>query len=475
MWVKKHQLNSHRLNLHPFDRGIIVVLSVLIMLVLTMFDIYIERTQKSQLELIQMVMQQTSENLEQQFATYINEKIKVLETLATYPEIYEMDEERQEQFLINRSKNLGLQELFIVNSDGVGFYINEGVHREQKEEIFFSDIMRNDIFVTEPFYTAEGGTLITGCVSIYNEKNEKVGVLCGAADLENSQQLIEQNAMVLNGACFMVNEEGVCVTSADSIDIVKGMSLGDLSGMELSLLEKTFLEKENQVGMITLNGIEHQAYLTYLSRYNWVLVQCVPTAEIVVRYEFMNELHGVLIVLIVALMLCIGRIIYCWKESDKNIYTDTLTKCNSRAACARMLQHLEHCKNSEITIMYMDLNKFKYVNDTYGHEKGDELLCIFSDALMKVFGTVGFVGRMGGDEFISIMVDVNEKKIMELWAVLEGELLEQSKQLGIPYVITSSYGYAVRGKNEDISLELLMQKADEKMYEYKVARAKEIK
>ena len=173
---------------------------------------------------------------------------------------------------------------------------------------------------------------------------------------------------------------------------------------------------------------------------------------------------------IAILIYCIVRIIYSWKKSNKKIYTDTLTQCNSRAACLDLLDRLEENRKQQITIVYMDLNRFKWVNDTYGHDKGDELLKIFANVLMQTLGKEGFVGRMGGDEFIAMLLDTTEEELLQLWQQVEEELLKQSDKLGFPYQITSSYGYAIREKGDKTSLNVILQLADMKMYENKVAR-----
>ena len=113
------------------------------------------------------------------------------------------------------------------------------------------------------------------------------------------------------------------------------------------------------------------------------------------------------------------------------------------------------------------------MNDTYGHDKGDELLCIFSKAIEATFGRVGFVGRMGGDEFIAILLDATESQIQELWKALEALLKEKSGKLEFDYEITSSYGYATRAVYGEESLSLILQYADERMYEYKALHRKD--
>ena len=62
-----------------------------------------------------------------------------------------MDEQAQKDFILGRSKGLGFNHIFVVNMDGVGYYIDEGVHREQGGEEFFYNIKHNDIFIAEPF------------------------------------------------------------------------------------------------------------------------------------------------------------------------------------------------------------------------------------------------------------------------------------------------------------------------------------
>lgn len=470
MRKKYNKLNLQQINLRLLDRCLIGIVAVLIILVLMIFNIYIYQADKKQFALIQLVMEQTAENQKEQFEGYISDKIQLLQVLATYPDIYEMDEKKQKAFIEERSEKLGFEHMFVVNADGNGYYIDEDIHRDHKEDPFLADIMTNDIFVTKPFYAGDNLIFMTACVSIYNAQGEKTGSLCGAISLEKLQQIIEKNEMVLNGECFIIDEQGKYMTATRFAELYGQKSMYAIPNSDISLVKKAFEKQKSQTGIYTLNGTEYQVNVTYLEQYNWGIVQSVPVHEIEARYGIMSNLYYLLVFLTSVLIFGVARIIYCWKASDKKIYTDILTKCNNRAACMAVLERLENCKKFEITIVYMDLNKFKFVNDTYGHDKGDEILCIFSEALMNTFGKAGFVGRMGGDEFVSILVDVKEEQIVSLWKNLHKELKEQSKKLDFPYVISSSYGYFTRPKDNDMHLEEVMQNADKKMYEYKVAK-----
>lgn len=468
---KKRNSLQVGLKLNILDRCLIFIVSFLIIVVLIVFHIFTYNAKESQRDLICIVMEKMSANQKTQFESYIDDKFQTLEALATYPEVYNMQDDEQRAFLGKRAKSLGFQHFFVVNTNGMGYYVDEDVHRNQSDDPFFYDIMQNEVFVTEPFMMNGNTTIMTACVSIYDSQGGKVGVLCGAINLDNIQKLIQNNEMILHGDCFILNREGNYITSQENSGNYE--SIYDTPNSELSLIKSSFRDKKDLEGTICLNGVEYQGYFTYLENYNWVIVQCIPVTEITQRFEHMTILQMILVILAVALIFCIIRIVYCWKKSDKKIYTDSLTKGNNRAACLSMIDSLENKQNFKIAVIYMDLNNFKIVNDTYGHEKGDELLCIFSNALEQIFGKIGFVGRMGGDEFIAILLDATEAEVKELCEQVEKILTEKSQGLNISYVISSSYGFFIREKGDKKSLQEAMQKADERMYEYKTEYKKE--
>ncbi|MBQ8519575.1 MAG: GGDEF domain-containing protein [Agathobacter sp.] len=474
MRKNQNRLQVRRLKLKPLDYFMLIGATVSIIMLLVGLSTYMENAKTSQLNLIQEVMTNEAHNLKIQFEDLLDEKVELLQALVTYPEIYEMDEEKQKEFIRYRSDEFGFSHMFIMNKNGQGYYIDEDVHRDQSGEKFFYDVMYKEVFIAEPFYTETGDVFTTICVSIYNKNNEKVGALCGALRLDNIQKLIADNEMVLDGKCFILDKEGKYLTSDRTVDVTYQVSVFDKEDSETSLIQKALTEEKDQKGIVTIEGIEYQSNVTYLEEFNWLIVQSIPTSEIVARFSTLNILQNSLSISIFILICCIVRIIYRWYKNVNKIYMDTLTKCNSRAACLDLIDNIEKKYNHRITFLYMDLNRFKYVNDTFGHDKGDELLCVFSKAIEETFGEIGFVGRMGGDEFISILEDVSDADIEAMWSKLEALLVERSALLDIPYVITSSYGYASREKNEKETLESLMTKADTKMYEYKALYRKTV-
>lgn len=105
--------------------------------------------------------------------------------------------------------------------------------------------------------------------------------------------------------------------------------------------------------------------------------------------------------------ICVGRDITDRKAAEETIahlaYHDTLTDLPNRRLFERRVQHfLEEFKHELHGLLLLDLDGFKYVNDTFGHEIGDLLLIEVAKRLKHAVGDNGMVARWGGDEFTVI-------------------------------------------------------------------------
>lgn len=150
-------------------------------------------------------------------------------------------------------------------------------------------------------------------------------------------------------------------------------------------------------------------------------------------------------------------------------YTDALTGIANRAKCEDVFCDYNE-SDKDYTIFNFDLNDFKYVNDTYGHAIGDNLLVDFSKIAKKIFEKRGFIGRMGGDEFIGIIDTANKDEIENLVKELEKEIEQANKNNSLKeYKLSVSYGYKTKTSSDDISIWDAYKLADRAMYDYKQA------
>lgn len=463
---KKKTISNKISYIKPIDGCILFAVFVMFVVLIAGVSVGTNRYKDSQVLLVHDSMDILADNQRVQFEQYIDNKIDLLRGLVTFPEIYEMDTVKQGEFIKGKSRALGFHHLFIMKADGMAFYIEEDLCRNQKGEPFFDNVINNDIYITEPFYGADATTM-TISVSIFDENKNKVGALCGAIELKEIQEMFRENRMFLNGKSYLINRSGYYMAMNDMSKVYNKVTIYGESYSEVSLIKKAFEEKADQEGIIIQNGIEYQANVTYLKDFDWAIVQCIETEEIFKDLTYIDAWRHTSVIIVVIILFCVGRITLYWHRSDKKINTDTLTGCSSRAAMQNLLDHLEREKQSDIGVVYLDLNRFKYVNDNYGHDVGDRILCIFSDTLVEVFGQNGYVGRMGGDEFIVVLLNKSEDEIDYLCQAVQNRLIEKSQELDFNYTISTSYGYAIRRRGSEEELNDIVTKADEKMYCYK--------
>jgi len=136
------------------------------------------------------------------------------------------------------------------------------------------------------------------------------------------------------------------------------------------------------------------------------------------------------------------------------------------------LEQLEHSQKHQLrsglsyALVYMDLDKFKQINDTLGHDAGDDLLKEISKRLMSSTREVDVIARLGGDEFTMILTDIDTHENANIYLNRLIEKLREPVVLAGKEINPSiSIGAALSSKNIDIKP--LMQLADKALYKVK--------
>jgi diguanylate cyclase (GGDEF)-like protein/PAS domain S-box-containing protein len=125
---------------------------------------------------------------------------------------------------------------------------------------------------------------------------------------------------------------------------------------------------------------------------------------------------------------------------------------------------------TSFAVFYLDLNRFKEVNDTFGHKFGDELLKRVAVRLMDNMRATDTICRLGGDEFVILVPEIESADHARLLSEKLEEAFRQPCSVdGREVVIGFSFGFAVYPQHGD-SMEHLLEVADEFMYRQKAAR-----
>ncbi|MFO7815603.1 MAG: diguanylate cyclase [Halanaerobiales bacterium] len=163
------------------------------------------------------------------------------------------------------------------------------------------------------------------------------------------------------------------------------------------------------------------------------------------------------------------------KEQEKKLRklaaTDRLTNImNRRMGTTYLRKQIGRVKREaiDLTVCFIDVNGLKKVNDNFGHNEGDSLLKNTAQLLADNIREIDAVARFGGDEFLIIFNDCDLKEAKEIWRRIAGAIDNWNKNTEKSYEISLSYGFAQKTKNDNLNLDDLINKADERMYENKI-------
>lgn len=148
-------------------------------------------------------------------------------------------------------------------------------------------------------------------------------------------------------------------------------------------------------------------------------------------------------------------------------YFDESTQLPNRRRCREILSEtLDFEKNECYACIMFDLNNLKSVNDTYGHKFGDVLIASFSSILRKYINDEVFIGRYGGDEFVAIIKNHDERRVLQMLESIQASVDKfNDEHHEIP--IRFAYGYDIAYKGKKIKMEEVAERADINMYKCK--------
>ena len=162
-----------------------------------------------------------------------------------------------------------------------------------------------------------------------------------------------------------------------------------------------------------------------------------------------------------------GKMLLVMNERLKEVaITDQLTGIYNRQGYKKLVE--EQVDNSGI-VMYMDVDNFKYYNDTFGHSAGDEVLKQFADTIKNCIGTEGKAIRYGGDEFLVVLPGISEEEakniaqniIDDFQNMLSNTVVIENQSVGCSIGISSYFG----GVTDNVDMAL--KYADKALYAVK--------
>lgn len=147
--------------------------------------------------------------------------------------------------------------------------------------------------------------------------------------------------------------------------------------------------------------------------------------------------------------------------TKKQAFVDALSKIGNRAAYIERIKQINY--NLPFTVIVVDINGLKTINDHYGHEVGDKCIIGVATALKNVVGVENSY-RIGGDEFVAILNDVNRNTGMDLLSAIDKSMVDYNRKSTTPFQIKISKGIAFYNPNDEDMFDDVFKRADEYMY-----------
>ena len=160
---------------------------------------------------------------------------------------------------------------------------------------------------------------------------------------------------------------------------------------------------------------------------------------------------------------------------NQSIYTDYLTGIGNRSKLEAVLENKisSSSKDKTFALIMLDVDNFKYINDTFGHDMGDHALKEFSELLKKCVRSKDYLTRFGGDEFCLIL-DISDPKILEKAVERINQNVNSFNETkALPYHLSLSMGYAIYDYQLQFNAEKFLKQVDTLMYQNKSQRRQE--
>lgn len=389
------------------------------------------------------------------------------------------------ELIANLHEYTDLELSAIIEPDGTSHYDN-GAVKNVAHRRYFQEAMSGQQALSDPLESSvDQETRVVLGVPIVRD-GEVRGVLGASYNVTALSRLMFNDTFNGIGYSLIVTQDGEII-AYDGQPAYHEISYGDNFFefySDKKIMENTSLAdvqadfREEKAGLFRMRNEQgdrsSEQYLSYvpLGMNNWMICYMLPLSAAVQPYRFFTRYE--LIFMIAFCILVVLLFAYMIKKSgQKNreliraSQTDGLTGLyNKKVTEERINAALQERPEAMHAFLILDLDRFKEVNDGFGHAAGDAVLRCFAGLLRNYFRENDVVGRIGGDEFIVFMKNVDSKESVQNRVSALVQKIGELEFADMPEHITSSIGVAFAPEHGDCYMDLY-KTADDALYETK--------
>lgn len=421
--------------------------------------------------------------------------LSVAENYRVYDQIRYIDAEGNERVRINYA-------------DDKGVVVPASQLQNKKDRYYFQNSYQlepNQVYISPLDLNIENGELeipykpmIRFATPVYDAAGESQGIVVLNYLAENVLGLIESVFRGYEANLSLVNQEGFFLIHDEDRSkefgfMFEGGHRHKLSVVNSEIYERTGVTESGWYatsrGLFSYTRLypfagacstcsEDNNPRTLLSNRSWLLITHIQQATIESQLASMNVLSPLLLVVIsltvFSLLLFLSYLLYHKKHEEKFIqflaHYDQLTGCYNRGWGLQLLHNSllkAQKKGNKAAVLFIDLDKFKSVNDTYGHKAGDAVLVESAKRIQEALRHDDITIRLGGDEFLVFLPSFADDKVPQEVATRLHTALQAPIRFGeVGIHIGSSIGIALYPKDGE-RVNALVSASDKAMYQAK--------
>ncbi|MCV2885697.1 sensor domain-containing diguanylate cyclase [Aestuariibacter sp. AA17] len=219
--------------------------------------------------------------------------------------------------------------------------------------------------------------------------------------------------------------------------------------------------------LVKVDGHDYLIAEVNIAPFNWTLHLLTPlqARQVEISQGFIFSIVTLLVIIFVMFMVIYHLLYFFKQDMHKNMQMDPLTQLPNRAKVELRFGELQE-QHVPMSCLLVDLDHFKSINDTYGHNTGDQVLVKAAEVLQNSIGEDDIVGRWGGEEFVILLPNTDPNRAYEVAQALRQNVANMNLHSDkFMMKVTASVG--VSYSHAPNSLKELIASADDALYQAK--------
>lgn len=306
-------------------------------------------------------------------------------------------------------------------------------------------------------------------LKIYDENNTFLGFFGIGKSLRSFLTIFEQYKMQYGYDFLFIDQNKNITLSSDPSLLAANSNFRNLTELDWyqNLDQETLSKGSLNNVLIRSNNQDYLIAEVNIDPYGWTLYLLTPlqARQTEISRTFLFSVVSLLVVIFALFVLIYNLLYYFKRDMQKNIQTDPLTQLPNRNKIELRYAELMD-SNRTLSLVLIDIDHFKAVNDTHGHNAGDHVLRQVAAMLASELREEDIIGRWGGEEFVILLPDTGPNQAFEVAQKLREKLANMTASTGtLSLQVTASFGISFTDKN--IPLVDVLANADDALYRAK--------